>query len=32
METAYVDNFSVIEDIKILFKTVETVLKMKGAV
>lgn len=31
MEASYVDNFSVLEDIKILFKTVESVIKMKGA-
>lgn len=32
MEATYVDNFSIIQDIKILFKTVESVVKMKGAV
>ena len=32
MEATYVDNFSIIQDIKILFKTVESVIKMKGAV
>ena len=31
MEATYVNNFSVKEDIKILFKTVESVVKMKGA-
>lgn len=31
MEASYVDNFSVIEDIKILFKTVQSVVNMKGA-
>ena len=32
MESIYVNKFSVLEDIKILFKTVESVVKMKGAV
>ena len=32
MEATYVDNFSIMQDIKILFKTVESVIKMKGAV
>lgn len=31
MEATYVNNFSVKEDIKILFKTVESVVRMKGA-
>ncbi|MBR3249974.1 MAG: sugar transferase [Clostridia bacterium] len=32
MESIYVNKFSIIEDIKILLKTVESVVKMKGAV
>lgn len=32
MEATYVDNFSIMQDIKILFKTVASVIKMKGAV
>lgn len=31
MEATYVNNFSLKEDVKILFKTVEAVVKMKGA-
>lgn len=31
LEAQYIDNFSVIEDVKILFKTVESVISMKGA-
>lgn len=32
MEATYVNNFSVKQDIEILFKTVGSVLKMNGAV
>ncbi len=32
MEATYVDNFSIMQDIKILFKTVISVLKKEGAV